>query len=303
MESRGKYDKKNLLAEPVSQMFPCIACNDHKNILDSSTWVPAFLRKASANSWEVFDIDLNQMANGIEWEGDEGLDNLWGLYYKCPDDLYMRTFKSKEASCQDSAVSDKMTEHSPKEQHFSDDATTAATTVSSSITSLTPRTVDSSPADLLMKCNVDFQNALEKHREDILCLIRKCAATSGKPAIPEKMIGKVREANLATMKSINKKSLWHGGREITIKEIKKLGAQAKKEALIMFDAEILLAKKQHQISVPAAPKHWSPDLDPGWIIMQMSKDGNCFYRAVSDQLFHDEGAGHVIIRHQINNHI
>ncbi len=35
----------------------------------------------------------------------------------------------------------------------------------------------------------------------------------------------------------------------------------------------------------------------------MDLDGNCFYRAVLDQLFRDEGAGHVIVRHQINNHI
>ena len=37
--------------------------------------------------------------------------------------------------------------------------------------------------------------------------------------------------------------------------------------------------------------------------MQMDLDGNCFYRAVLDQLFRDEGAGHVIVHHQINNHI
>ncbi len=37
--------------------------------------------------------------------------------------------------------------------------------------------------------------------------------------------------------------------------------------------------------------------------MQMDLDGNYFYRAVSDQLFPDENAGHVIVRYQINNHI
>jgi hypothetical protein len=88
-----------------------------------------------------------------------------------------------------------------------------------------------------MKYNADFQNALEKHRKDILCLIRNCAAASGKPAIPAKMIGKVREANLATMKSINKRLSRHGGKEMTTKKIKELGAQAEKEAVSMFDAE------------------------------------------------------------------
>ena len=35
----------------------------------------------------------------------------------------------------------------------------------------------------------------------------------------------------------------------------------------------------------------------------MDLDGTCFYRSVSDQLFRDQGNGHVIVRHQINNQI
>jgi hypothetical protein len=131
----------------------------------------------------------------------------------------MGMFKSKDATGSASApgernmkASVKRTEqlcqehHEPCSRPISDDATTAATTFSSSITSLTPGTTDSSSTDALIKYNADFQNALDKHREDILCLIRNCVATSGKPAIPIKMIGKVRAANLAMMKSINKKA-------------------------------------------------------------------------------------------------
>jgi hypothetical protein len=80
IESRGEFDQENLLTGPVMQTFPCIACNDHKNILEPTTWVPAFLHKASANTWDVFDMDLNQIVHDLEWEGDEGLANLWGLY-------------------------------------------------------------------------------------------------------------------------------------------------------------------------------------------------------------------------------
>ena len=85
VDSRGTYDKKDLLAESTNQTFPCIACNDHNNILDPSTWVPAFLRKSSATTWDVFNVDFDQTVHDLEWEGDEGLNNLWGLYYKCPD--------------------------------------------------------------------------------------------------------------------------------------------------------------------------------------------------------------------------
>jgi hypothetical protein len=101
IDSRGTYDKKDLLAESTNQTFPCIACNDHKNILDPATWVPEFLRKSSATTWDVFDIDFEQTVHDLEWNGDEGLKNLWGLYYKCPDAHFIRLFKS---NCKTSAT-------------------------------------------------------------------------------------------------------------------------------------------------------------------------------------------------------
>jgi hypothetical protein len=214
----------------------------------------------------VFNIDLNQTVHDLEWEGDKGLANLWGLYYKCPDTQFMRTFKLNGATGAASAPGErkmkdsaKITEDVHQEYHEphcsrpnSDDATTAATTFSSSITSLTPGTTASSSMDALIKYNADFQNALEKHCEDILCLIRNCAATSGRPAIATKMIGKVREANLATMKSINKKASHHGGKEITTKKIKELGAQAEKEAVAMFDAKTKQNSTMEQEEPPLA---------------------------------------------------
>jgi hypothetical protein len=48
---------------------------------------------------------------------------------------------------------------------------------------------------------------------------------------------------------------------------------------------------------------WAPKLAPGFRVAQMELDGNCIYQSVSDQLFRDQGNGHVIVRHQINNHI
>jgi hypothetical protein len=53
VESRGTFDITDLLAEPINRIFPCVACNDQKNILDRSTWIPAFLRKSSATTWDV----------------------------------------------------------------------------------------------------------------------------------------------------------------------------------------------------------------------------------------------------------
>jgi hypothetical protein len=98
------------------------------------------------------------------------------------------------------------------------------------MTSLTPGTsTTTSSTGALIEYNQDFQNALVKHRNDILCLVRK-TALHGKPAIPTKMIGKIREANLATMALINKEASRHGGKELLLRKMKELGAQAEKEA-------------------------------------------------------------------------
>ncbi len=240
---------------------------------------------------------------------------------------FIRSFKSNSKTSKIAVLDEgkikeiiKATGNEPQGSHafhrshpISDDATTAASTFSSSITSLTPGTTASSSTDALIKYNANFQNALEKHQEDILFLIRKCT-TSGKPAIPTKMIDKVREANLATMKSINKEASPHGGKELTTKKMKELRAQAEKEATAIFVAkmdqnnkmeqeELPLVNEQPQPPVPTYPGLWAPELAPGFSVMQMELDGNFFYHSVSDQLFHDEGAGHVIVHHQINNHI
>ena len=161
----------------------------------------------------------------------------------------------------------------------------------------------------MIEYNQDFQNALGKHQDDILCLIRK-SATHGKPAIPTKMIGKIREANSATMTLINKEVSCHGGKELSLRKMKELGAQAEKESTALFAAkmkqihtmeqEVLpLANAQLQPPAPTFPAQWVPKLALGFRVTQMELDGNCFYRSVSDQLFRDQGNGHVIACHQI----
>jgi hypothetical protein len=75
------FAKPELLSAPINQIFPCVACLNHKNIKDPLTWVPVFLRKSGNTSWEVFDKDFDDLGYGFEWDGNEGLGNLWGLYF------------------------------------------------------------------------------------------------------------------------------------------------------------------------------------------------------------------------------
>jgi hypothetical protein len=110
------------------------------------------------------------------------------------------------------------------------------------------------------------------------------------------------------MTLINKEVSRHGGKELSLRKIKELGTQAEKEATAMFAAETeqkstMEQDARLQTPAPACTAQWTPNLAPGFRVAQMKLDGNCFYQAISDQLFRDQGNGHVIVRHQINNHI
>jgi hypothetical protein len=121
-------------------------------------------------------------------DGDDGMGNLWGLYYKCPN---MGFILWEKASL-----------------HKERDATATATTISLPQTSLTLRILKSSATRLsiapqykkeasiahgdhgLSHHVAHLQDALGKHREDILCLLHT-DSNSEQPAIPQKMLQKI----------------------------------------------------------------------------------------------------------------
>ncbi len=48
---------------------------------------------------------------------------------------------------------------------------------------------------------------------------------------------------------------------------------------------------------------WGRVIPDGLLILMMANNGNCFFQSISDQLTHDQGAGHEFVRYQITNHI
>ena len=104
---------------------------------------------------------------------------------------------------------------------------------------------------------------------------------------PRKNYRQGAQGKFSTMKSINKEASRHGGKELTTKKMKELGAQAEKEATAIFVAkmdqnnkmeqeELPLVNEQPQPPVPTYPGLWAPELVPGFSVMQMELDGNCF---------------------------
>jgi hypothetical protein len=55
--------KADLISTLITQVFPCVACNNHKNIKGPSAWLPVFLWKSCVATWELFDVDFADVYN------------------------------------------------------------------------------------------------------------------------------------------------------------------------------------------------------------------------------------------------
>jgi hypothetical protein len=94
-----------------------------------------------------------------------------------------------------------------------DDAAATSTTCSST----SPGSVlvyPALPPFSLGKCNDDLQAALNKHWDNVLCLLHTGTATS-KNAIPQKMLLKIRGVNMTTMVQINDSIACTGGKKLS----------------------------------------------------------------------------------------
>jgi hypothetical protein len=90
MNTSCVYGASHLVAAPITQIFPCISCKNHKDINDPTAWIPVFLRKLDKTTWEVFDKNFGEIGPELEWDGNDDLQNLWGMYYRCPDLAYIQ---------------------------------------------------------------------------------------------------------------------------------------------------------------------------------------------------------------------
>ncbi len=163
-------------------------------------------------------------------------------------------------------------------------------------------------------CQADLQVVLDKHRNDILCLLRT-KSPSKQGAIPQHMRAKIHKVNMGSMVKINDQFAQAGGKALTVMKLKELGSKAEREARELYtnlgDGGILptltnaliphiqLPSKVH----PGIEEVWQSLLPHGSHINSMDPDRNCLFRSLSDQLNNDNGYAHAFTRHQITNHI
>jgi hypothetical protein len=77
----------------LKESVPVAWCVQNHDVHCLELFVPAFLTKISAHLWETTDKDNLVMAQ-LDWDGDEGLENLMGIYVQHPLQNFIDYFQT-----------------------------------------------------------------------------------------------------------------------------------------------------------------------------------------------------------------
>jgi len=286
-----------------------------------------FLRKSGKTTWEVFDKKIGEIGPESEWDGDDGLQNLWVMHYRCPDPAYIQRLQAARMATNSIPPTAMLRQAPPasfdkvsNECLAQDDAAATATTCSTTLPSfdlanpVLSNTNDMSVQSALSECYADLQAALDKHQDDILCLLRTKTPTS-QNAIPPKMLLKIQAMNMITMVQINDLIARAGGKELSLLRLKELGSRAEHEVRELYKAreddnnsmdqvmvptqtDAVTSDNQPPARVPQSLKEfWCSLLPDGYHVLSMEPDGNCLFCSILDQLNHDNGYAHDFMHH------
>jgi hypothetical protein len=163
-------------------------------------------------------------------------------------------------------------------------------------------------------CQVNFQVVLDKHHDDILCLLWT-KSPSNQGTIPQWMLTKICKVNMGTMVKINDSSAHADGKALTVMKLKELDSKAERKARRLYNAledggippdltDVMIPDGQPPAKGRLGiEEFWQSLLPNGSHINSMDPDGNCLFRSLSGQLNQDNGQAHDFTRHQITNHI
>jgi hypothetical protein len=90
-------DLSELKSARIRSVFPIVRCINNKDINDVANWEPCILVKVRTETWEVLNVhQTDKVEDDLDLEGDDGLNNTWGLYYKnvSHGDEYVTSFVS-----------------------------------------------------------------------------------------------------------------------------------------------------------------------------------------------------------------
>ena len=69
-------------------------CIDTANIMSAKSFIAAFLVKISKSIWELMD-DKGELLQQLDWDGDEGITNLFGTYLQQPNEAFCEYYETQ----------------------------------------------------------------------------------------------------------------------------------------------------------------------------------------------------------------
>jgi len=106
----------------VGTVLPIIYCTNNKDITDDANWAPCILRKIRKEQFEILDTnEVDKIWADLDWNGDDGLANDWGMYYKYPVQGFIDSFRELVEIAQDNKIAYDV---SPRRQSLRTNATT-----------------------------------------------------------------------------------------------------------------------------------------------------------------------------------
>ena len=108
-ELDATVDQEYLQRTKLGEKVPIAYCTNVKDITAVTSFVPAILVRVSTKKWELMDENDDEMEQ-LEWDGDDGICNMLGMYIRHPDKEFCEYFQSmKRASDDTQMVDDSMT--------------------------------------------------------------------------------------------------------------------------------------------------------------------------------------------------
>jgi hypothetical protein len=108
-ELDAKVDREYLQRTKLGEKAPIAYCTNVKDITAVTSFVPAILVRVSTKKWELMDENDDEMEQ-LEWDGDDGICNMLGMYIRHPDKEFCEYFQSMKRASEDTQmVDDSMT--------------------------------------------------------------------------------------------------------------------------------------------------------------------------------------------------
>jgi hypothetical protein len=78
----------------IRASVPVQWCVDTANIMSAKSFIAAFLVKISKSTWELMD-DKGELLQQLDWDGDEGITNLFGTYLQQPNEAFCEYYETQ----------------------------------------------------------------------------------------------------------------------------------------------------------------------------------------------------------------